>query len=160
MSTPLTYDEVHDVVRQHLVEVLGVDDSEVTPSTALTDLGAESLDIVEFRRNLESELGLLLPRRNVLGVLVDELGGSDRVYDQNGRISDLAADVLHRSAFGYTDEEIPTGAWPHEVVAAMTSAHWAAIAHRLLNQQPQLSGDELLVADVRKALAELGATTA
>lgn len=54
MSNPLSYDEVHAIVREELAEVLGIETDEVT-TAPMSDQGVESLDIVELRRNLESK---------------------------------------------------------------------------------------------------------
>jgi acyl carrier protein len=160
MSNPLSYDEVHAIVREELAEVLGIETDEVT-TAPMSDQGVESLDIVELRRNLESKFRVTFPRSNVLSALADELGGKDRVYDAEGRITKLAESALYQSAFGYTAADFQAGAWPHEVSGATTTVHWASMAHRLLNPSAgQISGDELLVADVREALAQANSVVA
>ncbi|AMU21018.1 acyl carrier protein [Mycobacteroides abscessus] len=160
MSNPLSYDEVHAIVREELAEVLGIETDEVT-TAPMSDQGVESLDIVELRRNLESKFRVTFPRSNVLSALADELGGKDRVYDAEGRITKLAESALYQSAFGYTAADFQAGAWPHEVSGATTTAHWASMAHRLLNPSAgQITGDELLVADVREALTQANSVVA
>ena len=50
---------VEDKVKQIIVEQLGVDESEVTPTASfIDDLGADSLDIVELVMALEEEYGM------------------------------------------------------------------------------------------------------
>lgn len=49
-------------VRQVIIEELGVDDAEITPSASLTgDLGADSLELVEVGLRLEEEFGIEIP---------------------------------------------------------------------------------------------------
>ena len=51
-----------DKVRQIIVEQLGVDEAEVTPTASfIDDLGADSLDTVELVMAFEEEFGIEIP---------------------------------------------------------------------------------------------------
>ena len=53
---------VEDKVRTIIVEQLGVDEGEVTPTASfIDDLGADSLDIVELVMALEEGFGIEIP---------------------------------------------------------------------------------------------------
>ena len=53
---------VEDKVKQMIVEQLGVDESEVTPTASfIDDLGADSLDTVELVMALEEGFGMEIP---------------------------------------------------------------------------------------------------
>ena len=53
---------VEDKVKQIIVEQLGVDESEVTPTASFfDDLGADSLDTVELVMALEEGFGMEIP---------------------------------------------------------------------------------------------------
>ncbi len=53
---------VEDKVTQIIVEQLGVDESEVTPTASfIDDLGADSLDTVELVMALEEGFGMEIP---------------------------------------------------------------------------------------------------
>lgn len=53
---------VADKVKSIIVEQLGVDAEEVTPTASFTDdLGADSLDIVELVMAFEEEFGIEIP---------------------------------------------------------------------------------------------------
>ena len=53
---------IEDKVKQIIVEQLGVDESEVTPTASFVDdLGADSLDTVELVMALEEEFGHEIP---------------------------------------------------------------------------------------------------
>ena len=53
---------VEDKVKQIIVEQLGVDESEVTPTASfIDDLGADSLDTVELVMALEEGFGMEIP---------------------------------------------------------------------------------------------------
>lgn len=53
-----TFDKVKEIV----VDKLGVDAAKVTPTAAfVNDLGADSLDVVEFVMEVEKEFGITIP---------------------------------------------------------------------------------------------------
>ncbi len=53
---------VFDKVKEIVVEKLGVDADKVTMDAAFTnDLGADSLDVVEFVMEVEKEFGITIP---------------------------------------------------------------------------------------------------
>lgn len=59
-------EQIFEKVRNVIVEQLGVDESEVTMDASfLDDLGADSIDIVEFIMALEEEFGLEIPDEEV-----------------------------------------------------------------------------------------------
>ena len=54
--------EVTERVKAIIVDKLGVSESEVTPEATFTqDLGADSLDTVEFIMEFEKEFGIQIP---------------------------------------------------------------------------------------------------
>ena len=56
-------DEIFEKVRSALVDALGVDEDEVTPSaTMVGDLGAESIDFLDIVFRLEKAFGIKIPR--------------------------------------------------------------------------------------------------
>ena len=56
-------DEIFDKVRGALVEALGVDEEEVSPSaTMVGDLGAESIDFLDIVFRLEKSFGIKIQR--------------------------------------------------------------------------------------------------
>lgn len=59
-------EEIFEKVKTVIVEQLGIDESSVRmESSFLDDLGADSLDIVEFIMALEEEFGLEIPDEDV-----------------------------------------------------------------------------------------------
>ena len=54
--------DIQNRVKAIIVDKLGVDESEVTPTATFTnDLGADSLDTVELIRELEKEFNITIP---------------------------------------------------------------------------------------------------
>ncbi|HUT59692.1 MAG TPA: acyl carrier protein [Phycisphaerae bacterium] len=60
---PMSDTEVFNVVKETLVDALGVDEDEVTPGAKITaDLGAESIDYLDIVFRLEKSLNIKIPR--------------------------------------------------------------------------------------------------
>jgi acyl carrier protein len=136
MNNPYTAETMLALLIEHLAQVLGVDASSVEPDAALVnDLNADSLDFVEFRYNVERTVGIEMPHKSVLDHLVDITGSADHVYEK-GRITELAADMLRRSFFQYSEEQIRAGMQPYDVMAVTTVRNWAHYCHALLNTLP------------------------
>ena len=59
----MTRDEIYTKVQGVLVDALGVDEEEVTPTSTLKDdLGAESIDYLDIVFRLEKAFGIKIPR--------------------------------------------------------------------------------------------------
>ena len=57
---------VEDKVKQIIIDQLGVEESEITPSASFVDdLGADSLDVVELVMAFEDEFGIDIPDEEV-----------------------------------------------------------------------------------------------
>lgn len=67
----VTIPGVPDPVRDALVDVLGVDESDITPDSLIVeDLGADSLDVVEFGMSIEKAYKVVLEDQ-ILDVMDD-----------------------------------------------------------------------------------------
>ena len=92
-----TKEEVFEKVKTALVDALGVDDDEVTPTaTMVGDLGAESIDFLDIVFRLEKSFGIEIPR--------DELFPEDVLtnaeYVQDGKVTALGlAELKKRMPF-------------------------------------------------------------
>ena len=77
-------DEIFEKVRSALVDALGVDEDEVTPSaTMVGDLGAESIDFLDIVFRLEKAFGIKIPR----GELFPEDVLSSAEFVTNGKVN-------------------------------------------------------------------------
>src|SRR4051794_40290698 len=78
-----TNDEIFEKVRSTLFDALGVDEDDVTPdATLFSDLGAESIDLLDIVFRLERNFGIKIPR----GELFPE-NVSDPELAQNGKLT-------------------------------------------------------------------------
>ena len=81
---PMSRDEIYKKVQGVLVDALGVDEEEVTPTATLRgDLGAESIDFLDIAFRLEKAFGIKIPR----GEMFPEDIFNNQDYVQNNRIT-------------------------------------------------------------------------
>jgi len=62
----MTESEVFDKFAQIVAKSLRIDVSQIAPDTHLTDLGAESLDLIEITMETETQFHIFLPDKSVL----------------------------------------------------------------------------------------------
>ena len=63
---PKTREDIFDVVKEVLVDALGLDDDEVTlEATLMGDLGAESIDFLDIVFRLEKAFEIKIPREEL-----------------------------------------------------------------------------------------------
>jgi acyl carrier protein len=78
-----TQDEIFDKVRTTLVDALGVDEDDVTRTATLrSDLGAESIDLLDIVFRLERNFGIKIPRGELFPESV-----SDPDLTENGKLT-------------------------------------------------------------------------
>ena len=90
---PMSRDEVYNKVKEVLVDALGVDDDEVTPTATLRgDLGAESIDFLDIVFRLEKAFGIKIPR----GEMFPEDVFTNPAYVQNNRITPAGMEEMKK----------------------------------------------------------------
>jgi len=101
---PMSRDEIHKKVQGVLVDALGVDEEEVTPTATLRgDLGAESIDFLDIAFRLEKAFGIKIPR----GEMFPEDLFNNAQYVANGRITPTGMTALKERMphFDFTELE-------------------------------------------------------
>ena len=89
----MTRDEIYKKVQGVLVDALGVDEDEVTPTATLRgDLGAESIDFLDIVFRLEKAFAFKIPR----GEMFPEDVFSNQQFVQGGRITPAGMDELKK----------------------------------------------------------------
>jgi acyl carrier protein len=94
---PMSRDEIFTKVQEVLVDALGVDQEEVTPTAVVKDdLGAESIDFLDIMFRLEKAFGIKIPR----GEMMPENLAGDPNFVKDGvvtpaGIADLKARMPH-----------------------------------------------------------------
>ncbi len=84
-------DEIFEKVKTALVDALGVDEDDVTPTaTMVGDLGAESIDFLDIVFRLEKAFGIKIPR----GELFPEEVLSSADFVVNGKVNAAGIEAL------------------------------------------------------------------
>lgn len=87
-----TRDEVFATVQETLVDALGVDDGEVTPTaTLMGDLGAESIDFLDIVFRLEKNFGIKIPRGELFP---ENLVAADSGFIVDGKVTPAGIEEL------------------------------------------------------------------
>src|SRR5688500_93046 len=83
----LSRDEIYTKVQGVLVDALGVDDDEVTPTSTLSgDLGAESIDYLDIVFRLEKAFNIKIPRGELFPEDMEAVRNDPR-YVQGGKVT-------------------------------------------------------------------------
>ena len=83
----MTRDEIYTKVQGVLVDALGVDDDEVTPTSTLSgDLGAESIDYLDIVFRLEKAFNVKIPRGELFPEDMEAVRNDPR-YVQAGKVT-------------------------------------------------------------------------
>jgi len=95
-------DEIFEKVKETLIDALGLDDDEVTPSARLkADLGAESIDFLDIVFRLEKNFSTKIPRNELFP---ESLFTADSGFAENGRVTDKGLAEL-RTRLPHADKE-------------------------------------------------------
>ena len=95
-------DEIFEKVKETLVDALGLDDDEVTPSARLkADLGAESIDFLDIVFRLEKNFSTKIPRNELFP---ESLFTADAGFAENGRVTEKGLAEL-RTRLPHADKE-------------------------------------------------------
>jgi acyl carrier protein len=113
-----TEDEVVERVARRVAEVLALSPEEVKPGSRLmTDLGADSLDLVELMFLLEQEFGIRLTREDLS--LSAQLGLPEEQLRTGEVLTPRAVELL-RSRFPGAGDVIHEGVTRRELAALLT----------------------------------------
>src|SRR3954462_14037015 len=87
-------DDIFAGVRKTLVEALGVDDAQVTPTARLkADLGAESIDFLDIVFRLEKQFGVTIPREELFP---ESIFQGDTGFVANGKVTPVGLVELEK----------------------------------------------------------------
>lgn len=90
----MTESEIFDKFSQIVGHSLRIDASQVAPDAYLTDLGAESLDLIEISMETESQFHIFLPDKSILETAVEVFGPD--VLEKEGYLTDDGKRLLLR----------------------------------------------------------------
>jgi len=88
----MTESEVFDKFAQIVAKSLRIDASQITPDTHLTDLGAESLDLIEITMETESQFHIFLPDKSILETAVEVFGPD--ILEKDGYLTEAGKRLL------------------------------------------------------------------
>lgn len=84
--------EVFDKFAQIIAKSLRIDAAQVTPDTHLTDLGAESLDLIEITMETETQFHIFLPDKSILETAVEVFGPD--ILEKDGYLTEAGKRLM------------------------------------------------------------------
>jgi acyl carrier protein len=133
----MTEAEIQEQIIDIISKSLRVDRSEVTPESYLeTDLGADSLDLVEISMEMESRFNIWLPEKTVLQTATEVFGPG--IIERDGYLTTEGKRLLARrlpaeDAMAFQGE-IAVKDLRHYFMKVRT---WARMVHGLLQYTPE-----------------------
>jgi len=134
-----TLDERDADILERFAEIvaksLRIDRAQVTPEANLSELGAESLDLLEITMEAEEQFNILIPQKNILK-LAQEVRGAD-VLVSDGRLTDEG-----RRFFARRMPEIDPAVWADMSVAGLGQVFlkvgtWVRMIRGLVDSSPR-----------------------
>lgn len=143
MSHPQMQDPAidHSAVSTQVIEIVAraLDRSpeEVHADSRIwSDLGAESLDMLDIAFSLESALGIRLPHSDLIGRASDYFGEENII--QGGVLSEFALELIRRLMPEFDPKQLRTGLTPMEFRRSITVESLVQVVIRLLEFKSQL----------------------
>lgn len=113
-----------------------LDIAKISENASITDdLGADSLDIVDFNFQLGRLYGCVFPKINVLDHAQAVCGDLERFLHAGGLTED-GLGLMQNSLGAYRPGQLQVGMRPAEIFAAMTVSNWAQQCYNLFNYLP------------------------
>jgi acyl carrier protein len=88
----MTESEIFDQFAQIVAHSLRIDAAQVAPDAQVTDLGAESLDLIEISMETESQFHIFLPDKSILETAVEVFGPG--ILEKDGYLTEEGKRLL------------------------------------------------------------------
>ena len=130
--------EIYEKVKESVVEALGVDEEEVTPTAVLfDDLGAESLDLLDIVFRLEKEFGVKIPRGGIQAEAMSAEGENLKEEDLmvDGVLTPLGIQKLKEAMSEVDPSRITEGFRADDIPTIFTVQTFVNIVKKLLEDK-------------------------
>jgi acyl carrier protein len=132
----ISHEQIYREVQQAIGDALQISETKVQPDSSLiSDLGAESLDFIDFNFRLEQRFNVEMPRKYLLEH-VEELFGEGTAVDDRGLVTETAVTIWN-ARLGSAGPTIRTGMSLEEVPALVTPRTLVMILDEILATRPE-----------------------
>lgn len=133
MSNPMTKEYLSNEIAQLLADVMGMEKEEITPDQELVnDLGAESLDFVEFNADLEKRFNITLPKKTSLQIAGKITGNPERFYHPDSGLTAEGVELLENSLSQY--QHLKPGMTTFDIFSASRLENIVSLCFNLFEQ--------------------------
>lgn len=137
MNNPCTHEAAVVIVTEVLAGVLGIDADEIDADAAIVDdLGADSLDFVEFNANLEKKFSLSLPKMGPLAQAGKITGDAEKFNSNKTGLTEAGVALMNNCLSEY--KNITVGMSGLEIFSKTSVNNIASLCSNLLNYLPEV----------------------
>lgn len=134
-----------------IADVLELDTDEVeVSSSVVSDLGADSLDVVDLSFTLGKQLNIKMPQKSVM-MHAESLVEKPSDLVEGDKLTELGAELLQAGPNQYSAEQVAEGTGLGDVFANTTVQHWINLCTAIA--ESGLTGDELIQQRVEQVLS-------
>ena len=130
----MTEDEILDRLKPLLVEVLGVAVDEIRPESVLvTDLGAESIDLLDLSFRIEETFNVTIEGNEIEREASKRL--PEGAYERNGRLTEEALAEIRKSLPELDPARLVTGLRKMDLPSLLTVQFFVSLIARKLGEK-------------------------
>lgn len=130
-------DEILVMIARIAADSLRVEPGRVTRDTSLTELGAESIDIVEITLEMENAFTVLMPEHTVLQLAAEEVG-EPNPFETDGALTSLGAEMLRARMPEVPEALLAPGVKARDLGGVFTRVDtWIRLVRGLLEVSPR-----------------------
>jgi len=130
----MTEDEILDRLKPLLVEVLGVAVDEIRPESVLvTDLGAESIDLLDLSFRIEETFNVTIEGNEIEREASKRL--PEGAYEKNGRLTEEALAEIRKSLPELDPARLVTGLRKMDLPSLLTVQFFVSLIARKLGEK-------------------------
>ena len=155
MKSPPSFEAVEDKVREIFIETLEPDGELDYSRPLITELGFDSLDMIELSFALEEFFGIEFSSRNAITEL-DRIVGDDRILSES-KLTDLGRELVLERMPELTKVDLPADLTVNSLPSYFTLHTFVRIIHDFYVHAPEScpeSGEELVLAGFQVVGAE------
>lgn len=138
------------LVRSEIADILSINENAVDTNAALvTDLNADSLDIVDLSYSLGKQLKITMPTSSIYQHAEEILDKDsfNSLFTENGILTQKAKNLFKMSCYKYTDEQLNHINSIGDLYDATSVYNWASLC-KCISESEDKNADNLIIQQI------------
>lgn len=139
------------LVRSELANILSISESAIDVNSALvTDLNADSLDIVDLSYSLGKQLKISMPTASIYQhaeAILDE-DSLNSLFTENGKLTPKAKQLFKLSCYNYTDDQLDAISSLGDLYDATSVHNWASLC-KTVSESKEKNADKVIIDQIK-----------